>query len=204
MNAPLTRRATFGAIAGAGAALASPVAAIAIVDASHALAKLTAAHGEARAAFEIAIDELEAAQPEETDRVVGIAGCDYSLKNGEDKIADRIDDHFERLSAAARFIGMISPAVGAEALAALERDRDAALDRLIEAFAAVNAAQQRRHQKCHAEEAALEAICAYRCGSPAEYAAKSRYLQKYRAEFNDEQSDAMFASFLPDEETTAI
>jgi hypothetical protein len=198
MSAPMNRRAAFGAIVGAGAALASPVAAIALVDASPALAKLIAAHGEARAAFEIAIDELEAAEPEETDRVVGIAGCDYSLKNGEDNIAERIDEHFERLSEAARAIGMISPAVGAEALAALERDRDAAMDRLSDAFAAVNAAHERWHQKCNAEEAALEAVCAHRCGSTDEYTTKFRYLLKYRSDFSEEQYEAIFASLLPE------
>jgi hypothetical protein len=119
------------------------------------LTALIAAHGELREAFHLVIDEKEAA---ETADVVGIAGCEYLLKNGEDQIAEWIDDHFYRLAGFAKTVARISTSVGRDALTALERERDAAGERLTEAFAKTNAAHRLWHQASAAEEAALMAI----------------------------------------------
>jgi hypothetical protein len=118
------------------------------------------------------------------------------LKNGEDQIAECIDDHFDRLADFAKTVARISPSVGRDALTALERERDAAAERLTEAYAKTNAAHQLWHQASAAEEAALMEICAYRC-SPGELEQKFRYLATYQDELSDEQREALFASFLP-------
>ena len=74
MTNAIDRRAAIGAIAGASAMLAAPgLAAAAITDA---LTPLIAAHRKAYAAFNMAIDELEVAEPKEGERVVGLAECD--------------------------------------------------------------------------------------------------------------------------------
>ena len=192
---PIDRRAALSAILGAGSLAVIP-SAVEVVN-GDTLATLIADHREARAAFETAIDELEAAEPNKTRRVLGMADCDYSVENGQDRITDWIDNHFERLSESAAAIEKISPAIGKDALAVLKRERDAALDRVTEAFAGVNAAQMRWQESCNAEEAALEAVCSHRCCSPDEYAVKFQHLLKYREEFNEKHSDAMFASLLP-------
>jgi len=187
MNAPLSRR----------AALAVPAADFAM--ASSALLALIAAHREAMEAFNAAVDKLEAAEPAESVRVMGLAGCDHALVNGEDRIADWIEDQFKRYANVLQAVANLSPSVGAEALAVLEQDKAAALARLDEAFAAHNAAQRRWRETNDAEEAALLAVCEYRC-SPDELALKFRYLSEYRDARTDEQREVTFASLVPEGE----
>ena len=50
-----------------------------------------------------------------------------------------------------------------------------------------------------AEEAALLAVCEYRC-SPDELALKFRYLSEYRDALTDEQREVTFASLVPEGE----
>ena len=193
MNAPLSRRA---ALAGLASLPALAVPAADLASTSSALLALIAAHREAMEAFNAAVDKLEAAEPAESVRVMGLAGCDHALVNGEDRIADWIEDQFKRYANVLQAVANLSPSVGAEALAVLEQDKAAALARLDEAFAAHNAAQRRWRETNDAEEAALLAVCEYRCGSPDEIALKFRYLSEYRDALTEEQREATFASLL--------
>lgn len=87
----------------------------------------------------------------------------------------------------------IAPGLGAEALPALERERDAALARLDEAFARKEAADALVDEATMAEEDAILAICECRC-TPVELEQKLRYLATYQEELSDEQREAIFAS----------
>ena len=197
---PIDRRAALGALAG-GALLAAPLIAKAEQSPSGAeFAALIEAHREAREAFEVAAGDLEAAWPDKNADVVGIGGARYNLKNDRARIARGIDDHAERLSLMAKTLAAVSPAVGAEALAILERERSAARGRLDSAFAHMDAAQARYDEKRRGEDEALFAICAYRCASLAEIERKFRYLARFKDELLGEQTDAIFASLAPEGE----
>jgi hypothetical protein len=148
---PIDRRALFGSLAAAGALLAVRrlARAAAPPDGSQTLAALIAAHTTAREAFCLAVDELEAAEPADDARVVGLSGCDYPLSNGKERIAEWFVAHFERLADSARAvaIAVASRSTGAETVAVLERERDAALARLEEAFAVEDTARRRWNEK---------------------------------------------------------
>ena len=198
MTQDLTRRAALGSLA-AGAVLALP--AIARGGSIDELGALIAAHETARQEFMVAVDDLEAAAPNPKDRVVGIAGCDYAISDGRERIERWIKEHFDRLAGTLQRVAQVWPAAGVEGLAAIEHERDAALARLDETFAVEEAAELRWRDKRDAEAEALKAICAHRCGSPEDLARKFRYLVSFRGELLDEEyQDAIFSSLLPDGE----
>ena len=161
----LNRRAALGALAAAGAVLATSE--VAETSSPDTLSALIADHRKKREAFCLAIDEADAASPPHDAWVKGFGGCDYELSRGKDSITERINCHFRHLASPLSVVAEVSPNVGAEALAILECERDAAFARVDEAFVAEDAAELRRKDASDAEEAALLAICAYRC-SPGE------------------------------------
>jgi hypothetical protein len=101
-----------------------------------------------------------------------------------------------------RTVGQLSAIVGAYALDVRERERTAARVRLDDAFAA-QAAERRWRETNDNKEAALTALCGYRCGSPDELAVKFRYLADNRYVLAEEQHDAIFASLLSKAEALA-
>jgi hypothetical protein len=189
----MNRRDALGALAGASAALltASTVALPARPDT---LSTLIATHREKREAYERALDELEAAWPPADARVKCLAGDSYALRDGKDKIRWAITGRFGSLVENLKLFAEIAPNLGAEALPALERERDAALARLDEAFARKEAADERVDEATMAEEDAILAICECRCSSFADLEQKFGYLTTYRDELSDGQREALFAS----------
>ena len=115
-------------------------------------------------------------------------------------VARCIRDHFNSLAQLAKTLATSSATVGAEALAILERERDAALARLDAVYAAADAASARWDETNKAEESALLAICAYRCTTLGESSAKFRYLLRFRDGMTEAQSEVLFASMAPEEE----
>ena len=202
-STPIDRRATLGSLAAAaGALLAVPK--IAKAARPDALAPLIAAHEAARLEFLTAIDALEAAEPDPDSLVKGLFGYQYTLRNGRKNITKWTEDIFERDARVLGDLAKVAPAVAAEGLAALELERDAAMARLDEAFAARDAAKRQWQEKYEAENSALLAICAHRCGSPDELARKFGYLSTYRSELADEDfQEAIFASLAPEALTEA-
>jgi hypothetical protein len=163
-----------------------------------ALSALFEAHRRAKAEFEAAIDALEAAQPDPETRVVGLAGCDYSLRNSREVITNEIERHYERLRDHLGALAKFAPSAVEPAFAALEQEREAAFDRFRNAYARHDAAQSVYDEKDAAEHDALMAICAHRCGSIDELARKSAYLWALRdALAAEEFIEAILQSTMP-------
>jgi hypothetical protein len=120
MATNINRRAALGSLAAISALLVDQHASAAIT-AQDTLSALIAAHEKAREAFCIAIDELENAEPDREARVEGMLGVSYSLRNGEDRIAEWIDEHFERHAENLQAIAKLSPGAAAEGLSATPR-----------------------------------------------------------------------------------
>jgi hypothetical protein len=192
MTNPMNRRAAIGAIAAGGAMLAA--SAVALPVRPDTLSALIATHREKRDAYERALDELEAAWPPDDARVSCLAGDSYALRDGKDQIRWAITGRFRGLAEDLKMFAEIAPGLGAEALPALERERDAALARLDEAFAREEAADELLTEALEAEEEAILAVCKHRCSSPGEIRQKFQYLATYQDELSDEQREALFAS----------
>jgi hypothetical protein len=190
----MNRRAALGALV-ALPALGVPVVTVG----DDKLSDLIAAHRKAREAFNDVVDDLEAAEPDKEARVAGLAGSDYKLSLGKDCITERINEHCDSISGMIRNFAGSSPATGEELVAAVERERDAALVSVAEVFKEHDAAEQRYYDVGDVEMAALMAICGHRCASPDELARKFQYLWTYRSEILDENYQAaIFGSFLPE------
>jgi hypothetical protein len=191
----MNRRAALGALV---ALPALSITAVTGVGATDTLSDLIAAHRKAREAFDDVVDDLEAAEPDKEARIEGLAGSDYKLSLGKDTITERIGEHCESISGMIRKFAPCSTVAGEELVTAVERERDAALAGVAEAFARYDAAEQLYRDASDVETAALMAICEHRCASPDELARKFQHLWTYRGEMLDENYQAaIFGSFLP-------
>ena len=195
MTTTTTSRRLFLAGGPAAAVFAALHTATALPDSTSTLASLIEAHKAAHAAFYAAIDAQDATEPDRDQCIAGIGETSFSLKNGRGAIVDWIENHHHRLTHLSEVLSAVAPDLGSAALAVLDAERDAALGRLAEIYADHDAAQARWAVAEQAEEDALVAICAYRCGGPDELAVKFAYLDQFRGEFDDEHMDALFASF---------
>jgi hypothetical protein len=193
----MNRRAALGALA-VLPTLGVPALGAAIPGGSDTLSDLIAAHRETWDGFRIASDELEAAGPSYHTPFVGFGDREYVLGIGRDEIAKRITDDFENDAEVLRRVNRLSSRSASPALAALTRERDAALSRLDAIFAPEAEARKRYDETCDVERDALMAICAHRCGSPNELIRKFRFLKEYECDLLPEQYDAIFDSFLPE------
>jgi hypothetical protein len=194
----MNRRAALGAL------VALPmvgVPSVALAEPSEKLSELIAAHQEKWKDFVLAMNELEAASPGYHSRFVGIGDREYRLGSGQAEIEKQIEQHFEEEAEVLRRVDQWSPGACAPVLAALERERDAAIARLETVFAPHTAADERYHVASNAESDALMAICEHRCESPEELIRKIRFLKGYEVELMPEQYEAVFDAILPEGES---
>jgi hypothetical protein len=182
----------------------APALAILPAAASPSTATLTAlieARREAWAAFGLAVDALEAAEPDKSVLVPCLAREPTAVEARTRKeLINLIEENFEFEVEKLNLLLEMSPELGAASRDRLAKKRDACRARLDEVFAAHMAAEEPWQETSDADEDALMAICAHRCATMEEAAIKVRYLAGLDTQLEPDQSKAFFASFLPEEE----
>jgi hypothetical protein len=194
-----TRRAAL-ALFGAAPALAILPAAASIPTTR--LFALIEAHRVARAAFNEAIDAMEAAEPDEETVIPGI-DAPYTVKSHQcEDLKAYIEDEFAEEMEKTATISALSPALGEHARAVLEARKALCLTRLDEVFADYSVAEATYKAASAAEDDAIMAICAHRCATIEEAAIRARYIRSspIKDELQQGHMDALLVSLLPEAE----
>jgi hypothetical protein len=194
----LSRRAALSALASVPA-FALPASALAFA-APPTLSALIEKHRVTRDACERALRTAAAAEPPDDALVEGFGGVHYSLALGSAEITKAIEKEFAWLTWPLDTVSRRAPELARATRAVMDAEKEAALGRLAEAFAVRNAAFHACDEAEENKVDALTAVCAHRCATSGELAAKARYLASWRDELSGAPLEALFASLLPDGE----
>ena len=155
----------------------APALAILPAAASPSTATLTAlieARREAWAAFGLAVDALEAAEPDKSILVPCLAREPTAVKaRTREELINLIEENFEFEVEKLNLLLEMSTELGAAACDRLAKERDACRARLDEVFANHIAAEEAWQETCDADEDTLMAICTHQCATVEEAAIKN-------------------------------
>jgi hypothetical protein len=125
-------------------------------------------------------------------------GISYGARLGKENIKDDIRKRFRQdFGYSASLLAQLSPALGAEARALSDAEEADCCARVDEVFADCIAAEEASSAASDTEDAAMMAICSYRCASLEEAATKASYLATIKDDLPEEAFAALLDSFLP-------